>query len=622
MSRPRVSRKKSHALNSRKDSLDFRDWIYQPALLPLKATSYPNVTWIHILDQGEDGACTGFGLAAVINYLIRARGGRKSERVSPQMLYCNAKRHDQWPGTRYEGSSARGAMKGWYKNGACAEKDWVDDCTPEARESALRHPLGAFYRVLPKRSDMHAALNEVQVVFASAATHKGWDDPGRGGVIEHNSKWSEQGGHAFAIVGYTEKGFIIQNSWSPQWGGVRVDGRLYKGCALWLYEDFDRNLWDAWVAQLARPFESFGAFRFSTGRRAEYTSTTMPAHKAPPREAIRDHFIHIDDGQFDPKGDYFSTREDTQALIDDAFDSGAKHIVLYAHGGMNDVKGSASRVFKWQPVFKRNDAYDIHIVWETGLWEEIRDILLGKESFVRGRAAGLSDWTDRWFERVTGPLGRPLWTEMRSDAEVAFRGNDVAGAVVVGMLRDAMARARKKNRAPQLHLVCHSAGSIFHGHLLHRCRAVADGINDITFRNLILLAPACTHDFFGRIIKPAVDAKIVEQLVHFHLDKKTELDDNVGGIYRKSILYLVSRSYQAKGKVVPIMGLEEDLAKLPTDGVKSRIRTYNTLQHRSITSSPSHGGFDNDLNTMNSVLREVLGKDPSKPFTAEDLQGY
>ena len=26
------------------------------------------------------------------------------------------------------------------------------------------------------------------------------------------------GGHAFAIVGYNEVGFLVQNSWGPEWG--------------------------------------------------------------------------------------------------------------------------------------------------------------------------------------------------------------------------------------------------------------------------------------------------------------------------------------------------------------------------------------------------------------------
>ena len=38
------------------------------------------------------------------------------------------------------------------------------------------------------------------------------------------------------------------------------------------------------------------------------------------------------------------------------------------------------------------------------------------------------------------------------------------------------------------------------------------------------------------------------------------------------------------------------------------------------TRSKSHGGFDNDPFTLNSVLRTVLGKSATKPFTAEELE--
>ena len=50
-----------------------------------------------ILDQGEEGACTGFALAAVVNYLIARRiaeQGHKHARlpVSARMLYEMARR--------------------------------------------------------------------------------------------------------------------------------------------------------------------------------------------------------------------------------------------------------------------------------------------------------------------------------------------------------------------------------------------------------------------------------------------------------------------------------------------------------------------------------------------------
>jgi len=37
------------------------------------------------------------------------------------------------------------------------------------------------------------------------------------------------------------------------------------------------------------------------------------------------------------------------------------------------------------------------------------------------------------------------------------------------------------------------------------------------------------------------------------------------------------------------------------------------------TASTCHGGFDNDPNTMNSILRNILGKEPTRKFKREDL---
>ena len=608
-------------MDVRRDSADFRDRIYNPALLQLKDEYLPDPGLLTIRDQGKEGACTGFGLAATINFLNKMKN--IDEPVSERMLYEMARQHDRWPGEAYEGSSARGAMKGWHKNGVCPERDWKyrpgqrrrgDYLTEKRALAALKYPLGAYYRVLKKRSDLHAALMETGAVFVSAAVHDGWRNP-RGGFIRKTGDMITNGGHAFCIIGYTEDGFLVQNSWGDRWGGVTLGGKKYEGCALWPYADYDENYWDGWVARMALPVESLSALQ--GGNIDDRPSGAERIEKGPPRREIENHYIHIDDGQFDPKGDYPSSDARTQELINKAVtdmsgtqDNAPGHILLYAHGGLNTVKGSAKRVSAWTKVFESNRIRQIHFIWETGLAASIKDVLLGKDNFAKQRAGGFSDWTDSILEKVTQPLGYPIWKEMTEDAEIAFKTSKDAGTRTLSHLKNALSNVPASKR-PTLHMAGHSAGSIWIGHLLNRWFKMGNA----PVESLQLFAPACTMDFYRDNLKPHLGASKVKSLVHYQLDDKTERDDHTAYIYRKSLLYLVSRSYQSKHDTVPLMGMEKHW----DDQGHPRIVTYDTRKNSDITNSDSHGGFDNDLKTMNHLLKIILGKKPSTEFSEQDM---
>jgi hypothetical protein len=99
--------------DARPDRIDFRDLFYRPALISLER-EYPPAPRIEqyltkycddgmILDQGKEGACTGFGLAAVVNYLYwerrqRLNGAEPPAKVSPRMFYHMARLYDEWAG--------------------------------------------------------------------------------------------------------------------------------------------------------------------------------------------------------------------------------------------------------------------------------------------------------------------------------------------------------------------------------------------------------------------------------------------------------------------------------------------------------------------------------------------
>jgi peptidoglycan hydrolase-like protein with peptidoglycan-binding domain len=169
-------------LTARKDPTDLRDRAFQPAPASL-LDAFPSDEDVRrflpaysrmglILDQGEESACTGFGLACVVNYLRWRKGGlpRKLPSVSPRMLYHFARRYDEYAGEDYDGSSCRGALKGWFNHGVCLEDDWPY-ADPQAQprygyvQRAAQNTLGVYYRVdLGSITDLQAAIQATGAV--------------------------------------------------------------------------------------------------------------------------------------------------------------------------------------------------------------------------------------------------------------------------------------------------------------------------------------------------------------------------------------------------------------------------------------------------------------------------
>ena len=114
--------KSTYITNAQQDAPDSRDWLYRPHLRNLEPEIDVDPDTLHILDQKSEGACTGFAVAATINRLYQVSGGET--KVSARMLYEMARRHDEWPGEEYDGSSLRGAIHGWKNMGVCTEEEW------------------------------------------------------------------------------------------------------------------------------------------------------------------------------------------------------------------------------------------------------------------------------------------------------------------------------------------------------------------------------------------------------------------------------------------------------------------------------------------------------------------
>ncbi|WP_210334952.1 C1 family peptidase [Mesorhizobium mediterraneum] len=606
------------------DLPDIRDRIYQPHLKALRSSNYPKIAF-SVRDQGALSSCTGHALAHVIDYLLYQEALAESpRRVSARMLYEMAKRNDEWTGTTYNGSSARGAVSGFYRNGVCSEalepedkiSEWI--LTYEMAKEARETRLGTYYRLQADLSDYHAALEEIGVIYASAQIHKNWEKPVNGKIEPGGAT---AGGHAFAIVGYDADGFWVLNSWGPGWGNG--------GLAHWRYEDWASTMMDGWVLQLGvRAPTAFSAIPLAVP-----ASTTLPQISAAPnRSDIVGHFINIDDGRYVTGGRYASPTEaemkETVKRLSDPNSNkdpqtgearGYDHLVIYAHGGLNTLNDEANRIATWKRnnIWSRNRIYNFHLMWGSGFIDEAFGTLSETQA---GRASGLLG--DLLFETGFGKtLGSAAWRNMKQDAAAAFTKNGEYDGGFLGLSR-LLGGLDKADRRPLLHLVGHSAGSIVLGRLLGALQRFK--LKSIELGTIHLMAPACTTDFFKEFYEPYLKGKgalpLKDKLYLYNLNKDFELSDTVGigGLpgYGRSLLHLVSRAYEddPNTRLAGMQIYNEDLPKSDLMSVEYSLSAA--------TKSTSHGGFDNDVATLSTIMSRLLGHPAPNPPSKIELSGY
>ena len=146
-------------------------------------------------DQGDTPECVGYAWAHWIEDGPITHISESHPVISPDLIYTEAKKVDEWPGEDYDGTSVRGAAKYLKSTGKIKSYYWGFDLQTLINTVLTQGPVvvGTYWYT--------------QMFY-----------PGSNGLIK--AKGSIAGGHAYVINGVdvNKKLFRIKNSWGKSWG--------------------------------------------------------------------------------------------------------------------------------------------------------------------------------------------------------------------------------------------------------------------------------------------------------------------------------------------------------------------------------------------------------------------
>ncbi len=227
---------------------DKRDFLYQVApllKLPPKVDLRKNAA--PIFNQGQLGACTGFGISRAYRQLLQLQQYPVFQ-PSQLFIYYN-ERVAQNTVKSDSGASIRTGMKVITKVGVADINLWPYVTS----KFTLKPPAAAFtdaakiqhkalqYQSLNSLSEIKAALAQGLSVVIGFSVYTNFFDIGADGMMPE-PQGSMEGGHCVTIDGYRDdlQRFICSNSWSTSWGA--------KGYFFMPYSFLD-HVFDKWVIQ-------------------------------------------------------------------------------------------------------------------------------------------------------------------------------------------------------------------------------------------------------------------------------------------------------------------------------------------------------------------------------------
>lgn len=208
-------------------------------------------------------------------------------------------------------------------------------------------------------------------------------------------------------------------------------------------------------------------------------------------------------------------------------------------------------------------------------------------------------------------VGQLIWTQMKKDTADAFK-EDATSYGGTAFL-EGLSQLWQSGKHPRIILIGHSTGAVYICNFLQQ--AQKRGLpKDLKFE-VVFLAPACTCQLFAETLaSPGVRERIAKIRSFAMHDSLESADQLVPLVYPRSLLYFVSGVVEEE-RDAPLVGMERYYSRqAPYDSaditavcdyflsdLKFAIWSEAETADGLMTSATSHGDFDNNLATRNSL---------------------
>ena len=190
-------------------------------------------SWWRIGDQKRTGSCVGWATADSLLrwHFVKAERLSKNDLLSVRFIWMAAKEMDEFVATattfiEAEGTSLKAALDVARKYGAV-----LDPVLPFARARlyqgdqktfyafAAKLKIAAYFNLGTNLANWRTWLATRGPILTRLSVDATWDNAtDTQGNLDAYLPATARGGHAIALVGYTDDRFIVRNSWGTDWG--------------------------------------------------------------------------------------------------------------------------------------------------------------------------------------------------------------------------------------------------------------------------------------------------------------------------------------------------------------------------------------------------------------------